>query len=685
MVRSRIVLILFAVITTTTQAIDWSFWNDDNDVDTSTDTEILSPETLTNMMGSDYMDRVKALVFASKDSSAATDNSPTTTPPSTDFSSLSPSMIKTVVAPSAATDNSPTTMPPSTDSSPLSPSMIKTVVALSAATDNSPTTKPPSTDTSSSLPSMIGTVVAPSRALPHSALSSRMPPENAIATPATVTRNFRSSYRNWVGPWSQSASSACYREAHIMKTCPSNYDRNDLTNTCWTQCPMDYPVECDMQCIQQNNDCARENAAKISAIAMSTLSMATLGVFGEIENLGRKAGWAIRCVNMLMTATRAIIRFTRNQMVLDPQTSQEKLLLLLYQTNWVVADLPATIYRCTGRPVPPNLLLARQLMPTVQYILLLVLGYSDTIISDWKHFKAFMTSANFTEAASKITEGEISSLETAMKQKSTCSDDLSSAMNLVWMTISEYREKNSDISEAEVRLKISQSDLMLYDIPTVTNNCMSQMISESNEATAYNTRETLRKTFGVVINDLIKHGRSDNGTSMAAKHSTYLWVDTALTLISCTGLEAADLSVVFSEFLQTVCGPTQFMGEIDDGTDAATLGLNALKKAFKNSTSSWTRIGDGVVIVNFKSNDIEDVTVNIMSGGNKIDEVNVKAGGTAQWNSTVKALGGKTLYLDRWHTNILGISNTGGGSLMLWVPIAREGGHLEIEAQLNPT
>ncbi|KAG6617806.1 uncharacterized protein IUM83_09511 [Phytophthora cinnamomi] len=504
-----------------------------------------------------------------------------------------------------------------------------------------------------------------------------------MASPSNAVSTVRSNYRNWVGPWSQSADSACYREAHIMDTCPSNYDRNKLTNTCWTECPMDYPVECGMQCIQQNNDCGRENIAKISAVAMSALSMATFGVFGELAKLGKKVTWAVKCANMLMTTTRAIVRFTRNQMVQDPQTSQEKLLLLLYQTNYVVADLPATIYACMGKTVPANLQLARGLLPTAQYILLLVLSYDDDIISSWEKFKAFMMKANFTEAATAITPGEISSLETGMKQNTTCGEELRTLTNQVWMTVNEYREENPKISDAEIRLKISQSDLVLYDVATVTNNCMSQMISESTLATAYKTRETLRKTFGVIINDLIKSGKSDNGTSMAAKHSAYVWTDNALTLASVTGLDPTDLSTLFAEYLQTICGPTQFMGEIDDGTEAATLGLNALKKAFKNSTLSWTRKGDGAVIINFKSKDTKDVTVNIMSGGDKIDEVDLKAGGTAQWKSNVTALGGKTLYLDRWRPGFLGLPGTGGGSLVMWIPISREGGHLELTAQLN--
>ncbi|EGZ22421.1 hypothetical protein PHYSODRAFT_492736 [Phytophthora sojae] len=570
MVRSKAAFILLTVIaaTTNTQAIDWTFWNDDDDSTassgSSTGMETLSPEALKSMMGSDYMDAV-----------------------------------------------------------------------------------------------------------------------NEMASPSNAVSTVRSNYRNWVGPYSKGGDSACYRESHIMDTCPSNFDRNDLTNTCWTECPMEYPVECGMQCIQQNNDCGRENVAKISAVAMSALSMASFGVFGQLAKLGKKVTWAVRCVNMLMTATRAIVRFTRNQMVNDPQTSQEKLLLLLYQTNYVVADLPATIYACMGKNVPANLNLARGLLPTAQFVLLLVLSYDDDIIHSWEKFKAFMKRANFTEAAEAITDGEISSLETAMKQNTTCGEEMRSLTNQVWMTVNEYREENPKIKDSEIRLKISQSDLVLYDIATVTNNCMSQMISESTLATAYKTRDTLRKTFGVIINDLIKSGKSDNGTSLAAKHKAYVFIDNAITMASVTGLEPTDLSTLFAEFLQTICGPTQFMGEIDDGDEAATLGMNALKKAFKNSTLSWSKKGDGAVIVNFTSKDTKDVTVNIMSGGDKIDEVDIKAGGTAQWKSNVTALGGKTLYLDRWRPGFLGLPGTGGGSLVLWVPIARQGGHLEVNAQLN--
>ncbi|OWZ16209.1 hypothetical protein PHMEG_00010030, partial [Phytophthora megakarya] len=305
------------------------------------------------------------------------------------------------------------------------------------------------------------------------------------------------------------------------------------------------------------------------------------------------------------------------------------------------------------------------------------------IISSWARFQAFIKGANFTEAAEEITEGEIASLETAMEQNSSCAGDLKSLTDRVWMTVNEYREDNPAITDDELRLKISESDLVLYDVATITNNCMQQLISESSIETAYKTREALRKTFGVIINDLIKSGKSDNGTSLDEKAAAYKWIDTGLSTISASMIDPTDIATLLSEYIQTICGPTQFMGEIDDGTQDATLGLNTLQRAFKGSSSSWIRVGDGKVIIRFTSSDTKDVTVNIKSGGDKIAQVKVKAGGTAQWKSTVKKLGGKTLYLDRWRPGFLGLPGTGGGSLVLWVPRASQGGHLELKVKLN--
>ncbi|KAL3670287.1 hypothetical protein V7S43_004600 [Phytophthora oleae] len=504
-----------------------------------------------------------------------------------------------------------------------------------------------------------------------------------IATPATATSTVTSTYRNWVGPWSMSPDVACYREAHIMDTCPSNYDRNDATNTCWTECPLTYPVECGMECIRQNDDCGVEVFNKISVIAVTALDAASAGIFGKLEKVGKYVKRAVKCANSMMTVIRGLNRYIRTIKTSDPQTTQAQLLTILYQTNNVVTDIPIAITNCLGKTMPPSLPTSKYILATSQYILSQVLTNSDTIISSWGRFKAFLIGANFTEAVNELNATDISSLKSGMKSNSTCGADLKSLLDSTWMTISQYRQENPDISDAAVRLKISSSKLVLNDIPTVTNNCMAQMIAESTESTAYQTRETLRKTFGVVINDLIAKGTSNNGTTLKANYYAYRAIQKGMTVLSASGWDTMDISTLLVAYVQTICGPTQFMGEIDDGNEAATLGLHSIQKAFKGSTSSWKRVGDGQVVIKFTSKDTQAVKVNIKSGGDKIDEVQIPAGGTATWKSTTKVLGGKTLYLDRWRPGFLGLPGTGGGSLVLWVPRASQGGHLELNARLN--
>ncbi|KAL4095269.1 hypothetical protein PRIC1_008646 [Phytophthora ramorum] len=183
------------------------------------------------------------------------------------------------------------------------------------------------------------------------------------------------------------------------------------------------------------------------------------------------------------------------------------------------------------------------------------------------------------------------------------------------------------------------------------------------------------------MDDLIRSGTSPNGTLLTAEKYAYKIADKALTFYAVWDL--TNIDSVISEYFQTICGPTKFTGEIDDGSANDALGLRMVGDAFANSSGNWTKVGDGTVTITFQSVDTEDVTVNIHSGGNKFDKVAVSAGGTVVWTSSVAELGGKTLYLDRWRPGILRLPGTGGGSLLLWVPRSTQSGSLQLTAMLN--
>uniref|UniRef100_M4C5Z1 Jacalin-type lectin domain-containing protein n=1 Tax=Hyaloperonospora arabidopsidis (strain Emoy2) TaxID=559515 RepID=M4C5Z1_HYAAE len=504
-----------------------------------------------------------------------------------------------------------------------------------------------------------------------------------LATPLTAKSSVIATYRNWVGPRVVQGDSACWREAHIMDVCPSQYDRNEVTNTCWTQCPIEFPIKCGMECIRQNDGCGREVFYKIGSIVNVGLNGIMDNWFGKFRAMSKAIRTATMCACMVLGEIRAILRYVRSVKTSDPQVSRDRLLTMLFQSNAVVVELPITIKLCMGGTASSQWWLADRIVASTQYLLSQILSHEDYLITSFDRFNAFLRGANFTVMPEMMTDGEIQYLKHALESNSTCGHDLQGLVERAWLTIESLKEQHPGITKDELRVKIQDTQLAKTDIARVTSNCMGLLIQQSDERTAYTTRDTIRKTFGVIFNDLITKGVSNNGSSYKANEYTYQWLNQGLNFWVATGFDMSGISSMISEYFQSICGPTQFIGEVDDGSHPDTLGINTIQNAFKNSTMMWTRKGDGRVIISFTSNDTEDVTVNIMSGGNKIDEINVAAGKRATWKSTVSILGGKTLYLDRWRPGFLGLPGTGGGSLMLWVPHAAEGGHLDLNVHLN--
>ncbi|KAG2996881.1 hypothetical protein PC128_g22322 [Phytophthora cactorum] len=492
-------------------------------------------------------------------------------------------------------------------------------------------------------------------------------------------------YRNWVGPTigqPDRGDWACYRKAHIMDKCPIGF--NYKWKMCWTQCPLSYPVECGMECIRQNDDCAIEVYAKTANVVQTAISLATMGLFGQLTTVAKGVVDGAKCIRAMIGNIKMLNSYVRGLKVYDPQIPFDKVMALLYHTSYFTIDFPVAIAMCLGHSYPEVLDPASWMVDTMQLMLGEALDHGDSIVRGWDRFKAFLHRVNFTQPLSELNETDISSLKTGLASNSTCGYELKRLTDRTWMTVAQMKRENPGITQDELRIAMYESDLMVSDIPVVTNNCMEQMISESSEATAYQTRDTLRKTLGVIVDDLINKGKSDNGTSLTAKEYTRVVADKlAMTIFVISLFDETRIIGIITEYIQPICGPTQFIGEIDDGDDPYTLGLNIVGKAFQESSLSWKRKGDGVVTIVFKSIDTKPVTINIFSGGDKIDEKDVPAGGNATWTSTVATLSGKSLYLDRWRPGFLGLPGTGGGSLKLWVPRASEGGHLDLSVQLN--
>ncbi|CAI5710874.1 unnamed protein product [Peronospora destructor] len=219
-----------------------------------------------------------------------------------------------------------------------------------------------------------------------------------------------------------------------------------------------------------------------------------------------------------------------------------------------------------------------------------------------------------------------------------------------------YRNTGAPIDD--IRVKVNDSLIVRNDIPIVTNNCMKELLHDKTQTTAYETHDLLRNTFGVIVDQLIDTGRTDNGTNVAEEE--YMMEVANMGLLALSALDPTSIAYVASQFVQPLCLPNAYIGEIDDGTLYDALGLQTVDEAFKGSYGSYTHAGDGVIHLIFESVDTKDVNVVIHSGGDEYGKVDVGAG-------------------------IFGLPGSGGGSLLLWIPRSSEGGHITMHVRINPS
>ncbi|GMF23509.1 unnamed protein product [Phytophthora lilii] len=145
---------------------------------------------------------------------------------------------------------------------------------------------------------------------------------------------------------------------------------------------------------------------------------------------------------------------------------------------------------------------------------------------------------------------------------------------------------------------------------------------------------------------MIEKSTTDLGATLTADEYM-LQISNMMGLLVLSAIDPTGIAYMTSQFVQPLCGPTEFLGEIDDGTLVDALGLTTEDDAFTGSDGTWKRSGDGVVLLTFVSTNTEDVSVVIHSGGDKVAEVDVQSGETVIWSSTVGELQDKTMNLDR--------------------------------------
>ncbi|CAI5711988.1 unnamed protein product [Peronospora destructor] len=266
----------------------------------------------------------------------------------------------------------------------------------------------------------------------------------------TATSTIRSTYRNWIGPaLGRATDTACYRKSHIATTCPLGFDAN--LGTCWAQCPFPYPVECGMECVRQNDNCALEVVRKVSIVAQAAFSLAVDNAYGKFKLMTKGIQIAFKCSKEIMGLIKSLSKYVRGVKVNDPDTTNKKILQMLYQTDNVAFDIPVTIAACLGMKVDDQFKFADRAMNTAELVLKEVINNGRAIFSDWTAFTRFMGRIALGDMIRSLNESDITSLKTALESNSTCGYDTKRLLDRMWMTVAEMRRQNPTISENNIR------------------------------------------------------------------------------------------------------------------------------------------------------------------------------------------------------------------------------------------
>ncbi|KAI9989575.1 hypothetical protein PInf_019860 [Phytophthora infestans] len=349
--------------------------------------------------------------------------------------------------------------------------------------------------------------------------------------------------RNWVGSTIGVADdTACYRTSVAFNS----------TNIC----PLGYGKDGD--------DC----------IAQLALNAATVGVFGEVLAAYKTAKWAITCVANIITVIRGLIYYLRYRQTAAPQGDTAELLVVAYQTDVVVYDLPIAVCTCLGILVPANAKYASTVLKVVKGIVKQAITNGDEIISTGENVLSLLTGTG----ALNTTDSTVDELQNLIDTNSSCGYELKHLTDKVVRVINEVRSTTPGAVD-DVRVSVYNSAIVLNDIPAVTNYRMGELLYNKTVTAAFETRDLLRKTFGVIIDQLIETGTTDMGESVA--EGEYMLKVSNMGLVALSAIDPTGIAYMASQFVQPICGPTAYLGEIDDGRLDDALGLTTVDEALE--------------------------------------------------------------------------------------------------------
>lgn len=380
------------------------------------------------------------------------------------------------------------------------------------------------------------------------AIWTRIDAKATLLTDSVGSAWYGNTIRNWVGPTiGSSKDTACYRQTKPFdssKNCPLGYSEDD--DDCIAQCPMAYPVECFLECIPQNDDCALSIAQKVASVVAVAFNAATAGIFGQVKAAYTTVKKLYLCAAAVISIIKSLIFYLRFTQTTAPQGDVEKLLAVAYQSDVVLVDLPVAVYSCLGLKVPPKLQWTGFVMVIVENIVKQAIINGEEIVSSADNVINMLTNTS----AIKSPDTSVTELQDFIDANTSCGFELKQLIDRVIFAVSDVRNNTPNAAVDDIRVTVSKSSIVLHDIPTVTNSCMKEMLGNKTKDVAFETRDLLRKTMGVIIDQLIETSTTDMGKSV--KEDDYMVEVANLGLTVLGGMDPTGVVWMVSQFVQPI-------------------------------------------------------------------------------------------------------------------------------------
>lgn len=266
-----------------------------------------------------------------------------------------------------------------------------------------------------------------------------------------------------------------------------------------------------------------------------------------------------------------------------------------------------------------------------------------------------MKAITLGDTIDSLEESDITSLQSALQSNSTCGDDMKRLTDRAWLIIANLRRENPSISEDEIRVKMVESNLMLHEIPTVTNNCMVECDGDNSIASFGPSTDTAveglphcckpqRVGRRAVVDLPDEFCGAANGLEEFRDHASDVRGSQTATNI----MALSDMEYTYSSAERYV--PLSQVPELMRSSRIPPKVLRKVSRVVRRLIRPTPRS-------TAPSRDTEDVHVNAMSGGNKIAEVAVHAGTNVTWVSNVTALGARRCIwidggMDSWESPV---------------------------------